>query len=46
MDPSKLSGNVLLSKLRSKLGEDAELPRNKKELIELYKRTLRERKNI
>ena len=46
MDPSKLSGVGLQSKLRSKLGKDVQLPRDKDQLIKLYKRTLRERKNI
>ena len=38
MDPSNLSVALLRQRLRSKLGDDAKLPRKKEELVELYKR--------
>ena len=39
VDPSKLAVPVLQGKLRSKLGQNAALPKKKDELVKLYKKT-------
>ena len=39
VDPSKLAVPVLQGKLRSKLGQNATLPKKKDELVKLYKKT-------